>query len=631
MIGTLAQDNQDRAIANFCWQMASQYELFNAFYELLKNQIEAIEEKRKRMAVDERNCFKGEIRIEVDFEQRTISIIANGIGLNLKDFENIHENITTSMKGKDHHGSGTMAYLRIAQEMILVSKKYGEFYYDKFSYNDEKIQPDYDNVDNRREFRWLTERLSNYDSGTVCHLAGLGQSRSEMYDFTFKIEDFFESKKFENFLRDHLKAQLSFRRIDFFLKVGKSKVKQLIATTTKNVKEFQLQRDFVYNEKKYTLQTNFSMEPAVNENGVILFHNTLDPIKLNGETGFFTNHYQGIYRHHEFTDFFSGSVDWDVYSLDGSEVPSFYDAARTHLHWHSTFGEAFKNIMMKADTEYIRPWLDDIVKSRNIKKNERTTKALEKFLDLIACDPNLPDESEEIENADVTRDSRRKCPACGSLQVEEQMVAGKTVFGCKSCQNIWQKRKYESTPSALNDPRRHPEDIDNFTKARKRKFTKGLGGWHVTFEHDKNAPSMVRRSENHIYINKEHKTCKLVDKQHHTKNNFYALLICTEVAREYYSHVEDKEKREKLERGYFAVAGTHYSELFQLLAGYSVDGGSELEEKHSFEKPQVKLEPTPQIQKKVLPQIYSERPQQKNRFERPQHEVKNVIKKYLHA
>jgi len=543
------------SLKNFVEAHVSDYDTpFDALYEYTKN----LEEAKAQ-----------DIHIDFHPEKNTLIVYGNGKGLDAEALNQIRVGIGKSGKGVTHHGLGILAFMRFAKKMVMFSRKNGQLYVLSCMGDQDEVVSDVGDAreagSEEREYEHYYRKLNKFGDkadGTITIIEGVGKYKSDRFDFTFKMEEEFESKKFLKWFQ--LKASFSILERNYFLKKDEhSKPVRIEAKLGTGIK-----LNFTIPSAKYPADSIPGKNKNVFEYNGRWFSLTVKFVfcvsqSNDGEIQISENHQNGIafrdaikwkiapdsvYKNPNYTKYLRGAIDFVIKPMDGGVGLNVYSGTRSSLIMDGEFGNCLSNILNMADVDVIRPKLQNMEKSSKSRKDDRRSQELAKDMDNFFRDNRalFDDIITTKSHGPVQNAAYVKCPNCKLTVVPKRGGSVKdiireknTIFApedvqvyiCGSCTKRWPRRAYEiHTPSG--EPNKLPlykEPLPGQGAERVRKRGRGYRYSVCPFDKTDTRRALYAEHDSLVKINRDHFDYRQVEIQAKKEIGFYERQLTVDV------------------------------------------------------------------------------------------------------
>jgi hypothetical protein len=535
--------------------------VFDAFYEYTKNLEEAQAQN---------------IHIELLHDRKVALVYGDSIGMGIPELDEIRLSIGRSSKGATHHGLGMLAFMRFAKKMVVVSKKNNQLYIlscegegdDIVSETGEAREVSSEDREYECYYRKL-KALGDSD-GTITILEGVGQYKSDRFDFQFDMKKEFDTKEFIKWLQEKLFFSLHYH--NYFLKIegGNPEItgkryakKEKIPAKVGTGKKYELtipsakfpaenipgsNHDcFEYGGRHFKLRVKFMFYVGPSNDGNIqisegcqngLLVKEAIKIKLSGDS---------VFKNPDYASYLNGLIDFKVIPLDGGDGINVYSGTRSTLLIDNSFGDCLCNILTYADEEVIRPAISKAEKKSDIRSDDLRSQNLQKDMEMFFRDMRwVADEIMVTQHSGpVLGAGMVKCHKClmtvvpkrGVISTQIRMFERNVIYSfddipkyrCGNCGTVWDRRAYDSSPSGLNPKLpiyKEPEKGEGVERQRRRGY--GFSFRICPFDRGDDRRAMVFGDL--VKINKTHTDYQLIekDKRHKDTLTIYERLMAVE-------------------------------------------------------------------------------------------------------
>lgn len=530
------------SLKNFVEAHVSDYETpFDALYEYTKNLEEA--------PASSKNIF-----IEFHMDRKIIAIYGDGKGLDAAKLNEMRVGIGKSSKGITHHGLGILAFMRFAKKMIMFSRKNKKVYVlSCIGENDDVVS---DVGESREissedtEYAEFYNKLHKFgdDNGTVTVLEGVGQYKSDRFNFTFNMREEFESKKFIKWfqlkcrfsLMDHvymLKKDENSKLTRITEKMGHgTKMDFTVPSADHPVPALYGQRKNIFEDKgrQFELKVRFLFWVSNSNDGEIrISENHQDSIPIRDAIKFKITP-DSVFKHPDYTKYLTGAIDFKIKPLDGGDGLNVYSGTRTALIMDGGFGDCLCNILNYADQEVIRPKLNTFEKTSVGRKDERRSSEISKDMQIFFRDnPIIADKLLTTQSTGKVTYATVKCPRCGTVVMPKRggttadLVIQKNniyapenvaIYICGTCGNRWDRRSYDT--NVTKGPQKHlpiytPPEPGQTSAPRQKKRGHGYRALLCPLAHGDDRRAALFNDL--IKINRNHMNYKEIESERNSK------------------------------------------------------------------------------------------------------------------
>ena len=203
------------------WQCGSLKNIIEIHISDYTHPFEALYEYTKNL--EDPPACANLVYIEWFPKTKTILVYGNGKGMDISTLNLMHKNVAVSSKGVTHHGVGILSFIRFATKMTIFSRKSGAISVLSCICDGKDIVSETGSARmldpaEDREYEGYYRKLNKFrdEDGTLTVLEGVGQYKSERFDFRFNMEDVFKEKEFISWAQE--KYGFSLTDHQYFLK-----------------------------------------------------------------------------------------------------------------------------------------------------------------------------------------------------------------------------------------------------------------------------------------------------------------------------------------------------------------------------------------------------------------------------
>ena len=474
--------NENRSL----WQCGSLKNIIEIHISDYTHPFEALYEYTKNL--EDPPAFANLIYLEWLPKTKTILVYGNGKGLDIPTLDLMQKNVAVSSKGVTHHGVGILSFIRFATKMTIFSRKKGVISVLSCVCDGKDIVSETGNTreldpTEDREYEKYYRKLNKFqdEDGTLTVLEGVGQYKSERFDFRFNMEDVFKEKEFTSWAQE----KYGFSLIDhqYFLKVDETKrltpIKAKVGTGKKITFNIPSEK-YPYKKSVFELDGRFfdlslsgEFHVSSSNTGDIRIsenHQNSLPIKdaIRGKK----LAWDGVYKNPDFTQYINGIIDFKVKPLDGGDGINAFTGTRSALVIDGPFGDCLCNLLLYADLEILRPAIIDFI---GRKDNKLDTKYEKRSRNLQTDIEDLFRERQDIFGSIIATKSQGPvfsthvtCPRCKTdgipnrrKNMKEVLEDHKTgtlyapddlpIYYCGSCGTRWPKRSYTAPDFSVTE------------------------------------------------------------------------------------------------------------------------------------------------------------------------------------